>query len=162
MRLFDHVPVVWAESCVVGCMDWCRLTTVIQPGLGCALAAPSMSRMTSLTKTLFVNVVSTLGFVLSFTVTGNTIYSSLFVNVCDLVSRTFAWPVGPLHTHWRIILSHNLVTEIQRMLTRNKVGTNCFYSKCVVENSYLAIYSSDDAEAVTMSSSESNFYIVLT
>jgi len=95
------------------------------------------------------------------TVTGNSMYSLLFVNRLDLVSGTFACPVRPLHTHWQIILSGNLVTEIQKKLTHNKVGTNCFYSRYVVKNTHFDIYSSGAARAVTMSLSESDFCMVI-
>jgi len=77
------------------------------------------------------------------------------------VSRTFAWPIRPLHTHWRIMLSHNLVTEIQKKLTCNKVCKNCFFLGYVVKNPYLAIHCAGDAWAITMSSSGSDFYMVV-
>ena len=54
-----------------------------------------------------------------------------------------------------------MVTEIQKKLTRNKVGTNCFYSRYIDKNSYLVFYYSGDAGAVTMSLSESEFYMVI-
>jgi len=41
---------------------------------------------------------------------------------CDLDSRTFTWYVRPLHMHRRIIMSHNLVTEIKKELTHSKIG----------------------------------------
>jgi len=77
------------------------------------------------------------------------------------VSSKFAWRVRPLHRHWRIILSHNLVTEIQKKLTRKEVGTNCFYLRYVVNNTHLALYSSGDAGAVTMSLCKFDFYMVI-
>jgi len=60
-----------------------------------------------------------------------------------------------------MILSHNLVTEIQKKLTRNKVGTNRFQSRYVIKNTYFAIYPSGDAGVVTTSSSESDFYMAI-
>jgi hypothetical protein len=39
----------------------------------------------------------------------------------DLDSKTFKWYVRALHIHRRIIMSHNLVTEIKKMLTRSKI-----------------------------------------
>jgi len=41
----------------------------------------------------------------------------------DLDSRTFASCVPYLHTHRRIVMSHNLVTKIQKNLTHSKIGT---------------------------------------
>ena len=46
-----------------------------------------------------------------------------------------------------MILSHNLVTEIQKKLTCNKVGTICSYWRYRVKNTYLAMYSGGDAGA---------------
>jgi hypothetical protein len=46
----------------------------------------------------------------------------LHVLQCILDSRTFAWCVRPLHMHRQIIMSHNLVTEIKKKLTRSKIG----------------------------------------
>jgi len=65
-QFLDHVSEVWAKSYVVACGDLCNLTAVIYPGVGCALSAPSMSRMPSLTWSLLVNLVSNLGFALSY------------------------------------------------------------------------------------------------
>ena len=45
-------------------------------------------------------------------------------------------------------------------LTWKKVDTNFFYLRYVIKNTYLAIYSSGDAGAVILSSSESDFYMV--
>jgi len=41
----------------------------------------------------------------------------------SLESRTFVRPLGPLHMHKRIIMAHNVVTEIQKILTCVKVDT---------------------------------------
>jgi len=51
-----------------------------------------------------------------------------------------------------------MVTEIQKMLTLIKVDKSCFYSRYIAKNSYMAIYCSGDAGAITMSSSSSEFY----
>ena len=40
----------------------------------------------------------------------------------DLGFRTFTWCVRSLHMHRRIIISHNLVTEIKPKLTGSKIG----------------------------------------
>jgi len=48
---------------------------------------------------------------------GRTISCSLVVSQRDLISRTLAWPIRPLHMHEQIIMSHNLVTEISQKLT---------------------------------------------
>jgi hypothetical protein len=40
----------------------------------------------------------------------------------DLDFRTFTWSVRPLHMHRRIIMSHNMVTEIKQKVTRRKIG----------------------------------------
>jgi len=45
----------------------------------------------------------------------------LAVFQCDLDSRTFTWCVRPLHMHRQIIMSHNLVTEIKKKLTRSEI-----------------------------------------
>jgi len=45
----DYVPQVWSESYAVECMDWCCMTVLIHPVSRCALSAPSMSPMRSLT-----------------------------------------------------------------------------------------------------------------
>jgi len=37
-------------------------------------------------------------------------------------SRTFTWSVRPLHIHRRIIMSHNLVTQIKKKLTHSKIS----------------------------------------
>ena len=41
----------------------------------------------------------------------------------DFESRSFAWPVWPLHSHWWNIMSDNLVTEIKKKLTHSKIRT---------------------------------------
>jgi len=46
----------------------------------------------------------------------------LAVLQCNLDSRTFTLCIRPLHIHWRIIMSHNLVTEIKKKLTSSKIG----------------------------------------
>ena len=120
---------VWAEWYVVSSMDWCSLSAVICPSFACALTCPSMSHMTSLTFTLLANFVSYYRLTLFFSVTGNTVYRLLFVNQLDLESRTLACPVQPLHTYWRTILSHNLVTEIQKKLTRNKTDSENAFTR---------------------------------
>jgi len=94
-------------------------------------------------------------------VPGDIIYSIMSINLLILKSSTIAWPDWPSHTHWLIILSHNLITEIQKKLTSNKVGTNCFYSRYNNKNSYLVFDFSGDAGAVTISLSESEFYMVI-
>jgi len=58
-----------------------------------------------------------------FSVTGNRIYSALFAQYLDLESWKFASPLWPLHTHWWIILSHNSVSAIQKMLTHYLTGS---------------------------------------
>ena len=63
------------------------------------------------------------------TVTGKLISCSLAFYQPDLESRTFAWPIRPLHTHWWNIMSHNLVTEIRNKLTRSKIGTQSAFTR---------------------------------
>jgi len=72
------------------------------------------------------------------TVTGNTIYRSLFINQYNLESRRLAWLVWPLHTQWRNLLSHTLVTEIQKTLTCNKVGLQIAFTR--VTSSKISIW----------------------
>jgi hypothetical protein len=45
------------------------------------------------------------------------------------------------------------------MLTQQNKRTNCFYSRYVVEITYLDIYFSGDAGAITLSLSEPDFYL---
>lgn len=41
----------------------------------------------------------------------------------------FTWPVQPMKRHKRIIMSHKIVTEIQKKLTCSKIGTaNAFHT----------------------------------
>lgn len=54
------------ESYEVGCTDLCSMTVVAHLGADCALNDPSMSRMTSLTRSLSVIFVSSSGFAFSF------------------------------------------------------------------------------------------------
>jgi len=56
-------------------------------------------------------------------VTGRTISRLLIVVQGDMMSRTLAWPIRPLHMHRWIIMSHKLVTEIKWKLTCSKLGT---------------------------------------
>jgi len=56
-------------------------------------------------------------------VTGRTIAHALVVSQRELMSRTLAWPIRPLHMDRRIIMSHNLVTDNKYKLTRSKRGT---------------------------------------
>jgi hypothetical protein len=63
------------------------------------------------------------------TVTGKLIRSWLAVLQTDAESRTFAWPVRPLHTHWFNILSHLSVTEINKMQTLGKVDTQFVFTR---------------------------------
>jgi len=56
---------VCTESDVVGCMDECNMMVVIHPDLCCALTAPSMTHMPSLSETLVVNFISSLDYAFS-------------------------------------------------------------------------------------------------
>jgi hypothetical protein len=53
-------------------------------------------------------------FPFNITVTDKMIYHSVVVNQLEWESRMIGRPVWPLHTHWRIIMSHNLVNEIHK------------------------------------------------
>ena len=44
-------------------------------------------------------------------------------------SRTFTWCVRPLHMHRQIIISHNLVTEIKKKLTRSSFGKHVAFHR---------------------------------
>ena len=48
------------RSNVVGCMDECNTMVVIHTDLHCAMTAPSMARMSSLSETLLVNFIFSL------------------------------------------------------------------------------------------------------
>jgi len=70
------------------------------------------------------SILSQLYFLLShLTVIGKQVSSLLVILPPDLHSRTFGWCVPPLHMHRRIIVSHNLVTEVKKKLTSSKIGT---------------------------------------
>jgi hypothetical protein len=56
------------------------------------------------------------------TVTGRMKSNVMTVLQPDLDFRTFTWCVRPLHMHSRIIMSHNVVTEIKQKLTHSKIG----------------------------------------
>jgi len=56
-------------------------------------------------------------------VIGKQISSLLVVIQPNEDSSTFIWCVQPLHMHRRIILCHNLVTEIKEKLTNSQIGT---------------------------------------
>jgi hypothetical protein len=90
------------------------MTAVIHQGSGCALTASSMSHMTFLTITFFANWSQILVLLGNLQVPGKTIYCSWVSNQLDVESGTFGWPVRPLHTHSRVIMSYNLVTEIKK------------------------------------------------
>jgi len=47
----------------------------------------------------------------------------LIVKQLVLESRTFVWPIGPLHMHRIIITSHNVVTENKKILKRINIDT---------------------------------------
>jgi len=53
-----------------------------------------------------------------------TISCRSLVNDRSLESRIFIWPVWPLHLHRRIIMYCTLVTEINKMMTYNKIRTS--------------------------------------
>jgi len=55
-----------------------------------------------------------------------------------------------------------LVTEIQKKLTRNKTGSQISFTQDTSsKKTDLAIYTSGDAGAITMSSSKSDIYMVI-
>jgi len=53
------------RSNVVGCMDECNIMVVIHTDSHCAMTAPSMTRMSSLSETLLVNFIFILDCALS-------------------------------------------------------------------------------------------------
>jgi len=57
-----------------------------------------------------------------FTVTCRKKRNVLAVLQCDLDSRNFTWCIEPSHMCRRIIMSHNLVTEIKKKLIHSKIG----------------------------------------
>jgi len=126
MSIFPNLHYVhqaWVESYAVGGIDECSMTVIIHPGSHCALTATSVSPMTSLIEILLVNVISILVFAFSLNRNSQDNISLLVIYQPDLVSESFAWPVRALHQQRRIIMSHNLVTEIQKILTLSKIGT---------------------------------------
>jgi len=51
----------------------------------------------------------------------------LVIHQPELDPGILAWRKQPLHIHRRIIMSHNLVTEIKEKLTHSEMGkTNAF------------------------------------
>jgi hypothetical protein len=161
MQFLDHVCDVWAESYLVGCMDWCSLTAVIYPSLGWGLTAPSISHMTSLTETLLGNFVLNVGFALSFNHNRQhhiqfVVWQSTWFGVWNIcMARTTL-----VHT-----LTYNSIWpfghRILKKLTPNTVGINCDNWRDTVNNTFWAIQCCSDAGAITMSLSEYYFYIVI-
>jgi len=64
-------------------------------------------------------------FVFAFSLDSNRhkIFHLLVFLLPDLEPKPFAWCEWPLHMHWQIIVSHNLVTEIKKMLTHSQICT---------------------------------------
>jgi len=94
--------------------------------------------------------------------TGRTISRSLVVSQWDSNSGTMAWHIRPLHMlrqmyhvsqfgHWNQVKADS--------------GQNsymyCFSKRYIVTNGNLHIHSSGDPGAITMTSLESNFYMVI-
>jgi len=67
------------------------MTVVMHTGSYCALTAPSMTHMTSLTKKLLVSFITNLVFALHLAVTGKTITGSLVILWGDLEFTTLEW-----------------------------------------------------------------------
>jgi hypothetical protein len=75
----------------------------------------------------------------------------------DFGSRAFAWCIGPLHMHRRIIMSHNVVTEIKKMLTQSKIGTVIAFHRDVTSQIPICLSLSPlIQEAISITSSKSS------
>lgn len=62
----DYVQLVWAESYIVGCLDYCSMIAFIHPDWCSIRTAPSMTCLTSVTQIFFVNLVPHVGYTFSF------------------------------------------------------------------------------------------------
>jgi len=119
----NHVNQVCAKSDAVGYRDQCCMMVTILTDSYWVLTTPSMTRMTSQTQVLLVNLIPNIVLLSHLPVIGQMILSSLVVPQPDLKSSTFTWCIWSLHIHRRIISSHNLVTVINKKLAHSKIGT---------------------------------------
>jgi hypothetical protein len=116
------------ESNEVGYVDEYGMTIIVQIDSSCTLTALSMTRMTSITQVLLAISLLILHLLCHLAVTRRMKTNILAVLHCDLDSRMFTWCIRPLHMHRPIIITQNVVTEIKKNLTRNKIGKQLPFS----------------------------------
>jgi len=136
------------------------MTVVTHTGSYCALTAPSMTHMTSLTLKLLLNFVTNLVF--AFALNSNRKDDN------RLIGHLVAW-FGVYHSR----MVRTTVAHVQMNYHVSQFGywnqykadtwqnrnANCFSPLYIVKNFNCAVYSSADAGSVTISSWESDFYI---
>jgi len=110
-------------------MDECSMTVIIQTDSYWSLTALSRTRMTTLTQILLVYFVSNIALLSHLKAISKQKSNMLAIMKSDLDSRHFAWCVQSLHMHRRIIMSHNLVTEIKNNLTCSKIRTQIAFHR---------------------------------
>jgi len=143
-------------------MDECNMTAVMHTGSYCILTAHSMTRMTSLTGKLLVNFVTNL--VSTFARNSNRkddirligrFVVRFRVEHVGMVCTTLAHPQMNYHVsqfgHW----------NQDKADTKQNRNPNCFSQLQIVKSFNLAICFSADAGSVTIPSSESDFYMVI-
>jgi len=161
-RNLNHMNQVCAESYEVGCMNQCSMIVVIHPTSHCALTAPTMTRMTLLTYILLERFISNL--VLVFWLNSNWQdgmkcigHQTMSVGVSNIgmAHATVAHPQTNDHVSqlgpWNQVNADTMQSGYM----------SCFSKRYIIKNITLPIHSSDDTGAVTISSSESEFHIVI-
>jgi len=143
-------------------MDECSMMVTDCTGSHCTLTAPSMTGMTSLTRTFSANFVSNFGFAFS-------LYSNRPVDI-KFVGRLLTG-FGIKNDHRaRMTLAHAQMNHHVSHVGYWQEGTadvqQCRYTQCIstrydVKNRNVLIHSSADAVAVNISSSESDFHLVM-
>lgn len=114
---------VWTKSEAVGWMDQCNMMVVIHTDLYCAMTDLSMTHMPSLSDKLLANVLSSSDFDCSTIHMRQNNITFIHCQSTWLKSRTLEWPLWPFHMHRPMIMAHNLVTEIQKLVTGYKIDT---------------------------------------
>jgi len=153
---------VCAEYYAVGWVDECSIMVVIPTDSYWALTSLSMTCMTSLTYILWVYFITDMAFALSL--------NSNWQIEIECIGRLTDW-FGFWHFRMvRLTLAHRQTNyhisqfghwNQESLDTWQHWYTNCFASRYDVKNTNLPLYSSAHTEAVTMSSSESGFRMVI-
>jgi len=144
-------------------MDWCGLTAWRYPGFSCVVTASSMSRMTSPTRTFMLYFVRNSSFALR-------VQDYRQHHIHWFIDHIWMWSGGLHICTARTTLAHTLMNNPcwqfgywnpETADTYRNRFTNFFQTRYVVTNTNLAVYISGDAGAITMSSSESDFDMVI-